>query len=256
MVCLGCQVAVPWQVPDPHAAAEELWDRGQEAMRAGDTDRAIECYEQSLALDPELARNHLSLAAAYLEKGDEPTACAHLAEYVTCHPEHLVIRLHLAELLYRLGRLEDARLHFERHIADAQDQGNEMARLIVRCHTRLMELAQLDHDGYHEHLHRGIGLYWLARQRADLPEPEDDLPVEGLLCKSAAELTLASRLCPEEARPYWYLYEVWARLGQRRPALRCLEAAQETAPFSYLSPRERRELHDTCHSLAAEPRIR
>jgi len=47
-------------------------------MKAGQADQAIALYQQSLNEDQERGKNHLSLAAAYLEKGDDRAACEHL----------------------------------------------------------------------------------------------------------------------------------------------------------------------------------
>src|SRR5262249_35092605 len=149
-------------------------------------------------------------------------ASVHLAQYVEAHPEQLVIRARYAELLLRLHRLPEARSEFERFVADAQDEGGAAADHAIHCHSRLMEIAAECDDAYGERLHRGIGLYLLARERESLLDAEEELPVEGLLCKAAAELTLARMECADEARACWYLYEVWQRLGQQRPARRWL----------------------------------
>lgn len=220
--------------------ARRLWEEGQSAMRQGQPDRAITCYQQSLAADPRLTRNHLSLAAAYLEKGDQAAACPHLSEYVVAHPDSVLVRVRHAELLWQLGHRREARAAFEGTVADAQDD-LEAAQLI-HCHTRLMLIAEAEADEYDEHLHRGIGLYLLARERAAAPDPEGELPAEGLLCRAAAELTLAHRQRDSEARPCWYLYQVWSQLAQRQPAGRCLREATTQAPFSYLTPSEQRGL--------------
>ena len=65
------------------------------------------------------------------------------------------------------------------------------------------------------------------------------MSAESLLCKAAGELILARRERPDEARPCWYLFEVWSQLAQRQPAARWLRAAEDAAPFSYLTPAER-----------------
>jgi hypothetical protein len=74
---------------------------------------------------------------------------------------------------------------------------------------------------------------------------------EGLLCKAAAELTLATRIRADEARPHLYLHAVWSRLLQSQPAGKSLHAAEDAAPFSYLTPAEHRRLQ-----LAARERDR
>jgi tetratricopeptide (TPR) repeat protein len=259
-LCVLC-VSSPWLVPpasaDDAAAAQArlLWARGQEAMRQGKPDEAIKYYEASLAADAGQKRAHLSLAAACVECGDEAGAERHLAQYVAAFPGHHVARLHHAELLLRLQRPKEARAQFERFVADAQDEPELAAKHLVHCHSRLMEIAEADGDEYAEHLHRGIGLYLLACERAGLPDPEDgDLSVESVLCKAAGELTMARLARRGEARPCWYLYAVWSRLAQRQPALRHLREADAAAPFSYLTPAEQRDLELACLNRDAEVR--
>jgi hypothetical protein len=67
---------------------------------------------------------------------------------------------------------------------------------------------------------------------------------------------LARLQAPDQARPCWYLYEVWSRLAQRQPALRHLREADMAAPFSYLTPAEKRNLRLACLSCEAEARSR
>jgi hypothetical protein len=238
------------------ARARQLWEQGQEAMRQGHADEAIRCYEQSLAADPAFARNHLSLAATYLEQGDQERACPELELYLQAYPGHLIVRAHYAELLLRLHRTQEADAEFRRFAADAQERGEEFARQLIHCHSRLMELAEAAEDGYGEHLHRGIGLFLLARDQATRADPDQGLSPESLLCRAAAELTLARAERPDEAQPCWYLYEVWSRLSQRQAALRCLREADEAAPFSYLTPAEQARLALACrrHEAQALPK--
>ncbi len=257
VACTGCQALAPAAETADAGAARQLWAQGQEAMRQGQADRAIRCYEQSLAADPHLARGHLSLAAAYLEKGETAAAEPHLARYVAANPEHHVVRAHYAELLLRLHKAPEARDQFERFIADVQDIPELASKHLIHCHSRLMEIAEDEGDDYAEHLHRGIGLFLLARERAALGETDDDEPsVEGVLCKAAGELSLARLRRREEARPSWYLHEVWTSLDQRRPAERHLREADLAAPFSYLTPAEKRDLSLARAACAAEGRGR
>ncbi len=243
MISLGCQVLAALAANEAPPAAETLWQQGQEAMRQGRPAEAVACYEQSLIRAPELTRNYLSLAAAYLELGSSANACTQLGRYVVAHPEDTQARTEYAELLARVGKVGRARAEYERCVADAQAEGAAAASLLIRCHSRLMEMAEALEDAYAEHLHRGIGLYLLARESEDLAEAEAALPSEGLFCKAAGELTLALEERPDEARPNWYLYAVWTRLGQRPLAQRSLRDAGEAAPFSYLTPVEQRGLH-------------
>jgi tetratricopeptide (TPR) repeat protein len=256
LLALGCQSLIPLEppsTPPAHSAAEtarQLWELGQRAMERGEPEEALRCYDRCLALDPKFDRIHLSLAAAHLEMGDEVAACPHLARYVEAFPDQYLIRLHLAELLLKVDERETAIDHFEQCVADAQEKGELALSQLIHCHAQLMDLAEEDEDVYHEHLHRGIGLMILARRRGGLADVDCDLTVEELLCKAAAELTLAHLDRPDEARPTWYLYEVWNGLAQNQPAQRFLRAASDAAPFTYLTANELRSLHIACQCQA------
>jgi tetratricopeptide (TPR) repeat protein len=202
---------------------------------------------------PATTPNPLTLAAIHLEKGEPAAAEPHLARYVATHPEHLVVRAHHAELLWRLGRLAEARRQYERFVADAQEVPPLAAKHLIHCHSRLMEIAEAEGDEYAEHLHRGIGLYLLACEQLALA-PEAGPSVEGALCRAAGELTLARVQRRDEARPSWYLYQVWNRLDQRRPALRHLREADASAPFSYLTATEKQGLQTALVAVEREGR--
>jgi tetratricopeptide (TPR) repeat protein len=244
-------LAAPLTAAEP-VSAQRLWEQGQDAMRDGRTDAAVGLYERSLALDPSLVNNHLSLAAAFLDKGDDERALPHLAQYVAAKPNHFVVRAHYAELLLRLGEYREAIVQYERFDADVQEHEDVAKQELITCHSRLMEIAVGHDDIYAAHLHRGIGLYLLACQGEQALPDDESLSTESLLCKAAGELTLARRQRPEEARPCWYLFAVWSRLSQRQPAARWLRAAEEAAPFSYLTPVERRNLQLAARGLDLE----
>jgi hypothetical protein len=153
------------------------------------------------------------------------------------------MRIHYAELLYRLHRPKEAKREFEHVIVDAQDEEMPVHNYLIQCHTRLMEIAEAEGDDYGEHLHRGIGVYYLACERVELPDLQGKLSAEGLFCQAAGELALARLDRSEEARPCWYLHEVWTRLNQSGPAVKNLRTALAAAPFCSLTPAERRDLH-------------
>lgn len=249
---------LPSQSPQPAAPAAVSpamanWKQGQQAMLEGHTEQAIASFKASLAQDASMACNYLSLAAAYLARGQDEQAADQLALYLKAQPDHFVARGQYAELLQRLDRLDEARDQYERFESDLQDHETLAQKHMVRCHTRLMDIAASIEDDYALHLHRGIGLYWLARQHGDAKDEEDEqLSREGLLCRAASELVQARREKPDDARACWYLHEVWSSLGQKQPALRWLRAAEEAAPFSYLTPAEQRHLHLACRRHAED----
>lgn len=250
---LGCQSHLLSSSSSDRAVL--LWEQGQQALKAGRLDDALTLYQQSLALDPGFTRNHLSIAAAFLQRGDNEGAALHLERYLSAHPNHFTVRGHYAELLHRLGRMDEAIAEYDRFDADAQELKPVGSEELIHCHSRLMELAEEQEDEYREHLHRGIGLFHLASEKKgdDLEQRQE---AESLLCKAAGELTLARSYRPEEGRASLYLYEVWTRLDQRRPALRSLREAREAGPFSGLTPHEQGRLQTACrrHELPAAVR--
>lgn len=184
----------------------------------------------------------LTQAAACIERGELTAAIDIIARHVQDHPEQFTVRAYLAEMYWRQDRWPDAQIEFARFIADAQSSGAEPARLI-HGHTRLMAIAEKTGDRDMEHLHRGIGLYWLARR-----EPKQST-AECLYCKAAGELSVAERARPDDARPKWYLHQVWSALEQPTRARNYLSAAARQSGFSDLTPAE---LADLSLARAAE----
>lgn len=186
----------------------------------------------------------LKRAAALVQAGQLESALPLLQRYVLDHPDHVLIRAHLAELHWRLHQPDAAEQQFARFTADAQAEEELLLPKLVHAHSRLMELAQADGDAYRERLHRGLGLWYLARQTTAVGTEGDEgrLSVEALLFESAAELTKAHELRPDEAQPCWYLHRVWAELGQPTPARRWLKEARTAAEWTTLTPLEREAL--------------
>jgi hypothetical protein len=223
--------------------AQKAWQIGQTALDHDRFDEAIGQFELSLRLDPGMVQNHLSIAAAHLALGQQQESLPHLAAYLKARPDHFLIRWHYAEVLMNLDRPGEALAQLDRFVASAQDHPRIAEEHLVACHTRMMELAERQGDEYREHLHRGIGLYLLAQKRAELRDARSRRLAEELLCKAAAELTLARVSRPSQARPCWYLYGVWTSLAQRQPAIRWLREAEHYGPMNDLTPAERRELY-------------
>jgi tetratricopeptide (TPR) repeat protein len=242
LIFFAISLSFAQETPVPPSAADKAWQMGKIALEADRVEEAIGQFQLSLRLDPKGVEPHLNLAAAYLLQGQEEQAIPHLLRYLAGRPGHAIVRAQLAELLLRLDRPEEARDHFERFCADVQDQPGAAQEHLVQSHSRLMEIAEDEGDEYAEHLHRGIGLFLFALKKAGSGK-EKAACDEGILFKAAAELTLARRCAPQEARPCWYLFRVWSQLGQRQPASRCLRAAEEAAPLSDLTQAERRGLH-------------
>src|SRR5262245_48909395 len=116
----------------------------------------------------------LTLAAKCLQDGDESGACTHLAAHVRAHPEQVMFRAHLAELLVKLGKDVEAKRHFERFVADARDATGPVGAHLIHCHTRLMEIGQRADDRFGEVSHRGAGLLLMVKEQDRDPSSRDD----------------------------------------------------------------------------------
>jgi Tfp pilus assembly protein PilF len=189
--------------------------------------------------DPPPPADSISLAADCLARGDDAGAACHLTTHVIAHPDQIVFRAQLAELLARLDRLPEAQSQFESAVAHAQEGSAAARGRLVHFHTRLMEIARQRGDQYREDLHRGIGLYLIAAHLANQGQSGD---TERLLFKATGALKEAQQHRPDDARTAWYLYRVWSQLDQPRPAERALRKAAGNAIGSDLTPAESREL--------------
>ena len=156
--------------------------------------------------------DHLTPAADALGRGDRSAAAVHLAAHVRRHPDQLMFRAQLAELLFTLDRAAEAKAEFERFAADAQSAGGPVRKHLVHCHTRLMELAGRADDRFAERFHRGVGL---ARLAADLG---DDEAAEEVVCQALRALTEARGLRPADPRVHLYLADAYDLTGNRRAA--------------------------------------
>jgi len=244
----------------PTRAAIALWQEGQEAMKKGDVPKALSCYQESQRLDPRLARVELSLAAAHLQAENQPKAAEHLRRYLDLEPGHWQIRQQLADLLSRLGHRALARRELELMLASARSAATtdaknpsdpEPVNHLIHGHGRLMELAEDEGNLPQYHLHRGMGLYYLAQS---IQDPATGQPVsktadagflpdrQDLLLKVVRELLEAQRLSPADTRSAWYLSKAWRELGQTTQADFWMQKVAMAHVPGDLTPQEEREL--------------
>ena len=185
--------------------------------------------------DPPEPDDPLTLAAECLGRGDQPAAATHLAAYVRAHPDQIMFRAHLAELLLKLDRDAEAKAQFERFVADAQDATGPPRGHLVHCHTRLMELGQRADDRFAERFHRGVGLLLLVNDAADDTREE-------ILCQAIKALIEAKEIRPADPRVHFYLADAHDRAGNRRGAATERAAARNLAAPGALTPSESRRL--------------
>jgi predicted Zn-dependent protease len=234
LLCFGCTALAPQSATSPVSSDPQPAVATQPRV----SNKPASVVARSPGPD---AKKLLTEAAKCLDEGDEAAALPLLQEYVAAHPDHASIRAHLAELLLRLHKPDEAKRQLERYVADAQQQGEPVDQQLIHAETRLVEIACGEEDAYAERLHRGIGLYVLA-ERAAKADEVDDAFVEKTLFQAVEELKAAVKERSEEPRPHWYLYQAWSELGQRLPAETHLRRARKLAFQDGLTPAEAQAL--------------
>lgn len=198
--------------------------------------------ESRLVVPADQAEQLLERAAAALAQGQERDAAALLEQYLHHEPRHLFIRAQVAELLYRQQLWEQSRHHFQCCVGLAQEFGDAAYSYLIHAHSRLVDIAEVEQDAFTEHLHRGIGLFELAREKARRSNASASREVDSILGRAALSLHDARTYDPRSARLYWYLYKVWSHLGQHSAACQALVQADELKFFAELTPQEKRDL--------------
>ncbi|MGL6096048.1 MAG: hypothetical protein ACRC7O_09665, partial [Fimbriiglobus sp.] len=198
--------------------------------------------ETLTAPEDAMAVDHLSEAATRIDRGDDAGALPHLRAHVDAHPDAVMVRAYVAELLLRLDRLPESAAAFARVVADGQETDGPARGHLVHCHTRLMEIARQSDDRYAEELHRGIGLLLLVRKWDADPARRDDAAAERTLTKAAAALRAARDERPADPRANLYLADVYDRLGQPSAAAEARRAARDAGPDAALTAGERKGL--------------
>lgn len=206
--------------------------------------------EKELAAPAEID-DPLGLAADAMVAGNDVVAAKQLTRHVKAHPDQLVFRNQLAEILFKLERYADAQYHFEKFDEMATGSSKSLLGRRIHCHTRLMEIAQIREEAFAEKLHRGIGLFLIGCEVQSKAEDPGELSAdaEKLWCRAANELNEAHKLREGDSRPVWYSYLVWTRLDQPRPAEKALKVAAANSIFSSLPAGEDREMRSVLDSM-------
>jgi Flp pilus assembly protein TadD len=150
--------------------------------------------------------------AECLARADHRGAAAHLSAYVRANPDQPLFRLQLADLCARAALPAEAKVHYERFVADAEDGPPALRPHLVTAHIKLMGLAQARGDTFAEALHRGAGLLQLVKDQ-DGTADRDPAFCEEMLCKALKALTEAKELRPGDPRPRAALAQVYERAG-------------------------------------------
>jgi tetratricopeptide (TPR) repeat protein len=118
LVCLREVLEIDPEFEEAH------YNIGCHLRLAGDLDAALECFQRAIAIDPDYAVAHAELGFILMRRNDDRAyrqtaadmqqlALYHLRRAVELDPEYHWSRLYLANLLWQLKRVRQARVHFE-----------------------------------------------------------------------------------------------------------------------------------------------
>jgi tetratricopeptide (TPR) repeat protein len=105
--------------------AADLNSQAGRLLEAGDTNRAIQLFQQAVALLPANETLHYNLAIAFALAGDPTNAEHEYKEALRLLPDYPEAHQKYGDLLVRLGRLPEA----EEHLAEAVEQMPDVAQV-------------------------------------------------------------------------------------------------------------------------------
>ena len=98
-------------------SADVHFARGQILDLYGQTDAAIRCWKNCLAIEPAFARAEERIGQVLIHCGEFEEAIAYLERAEKLDPDLPDVRLHLAKTLFRLGRIDEAEPILQRETA-------------------------------------------------------------------------------------------------------------------------------------------
>ncbi|UCG80800.1 MAG: tetratricopeptide repeat protein [Desulfobacterales bacterium] len=97
--------------------AEEWFKKGNEAAEAGDYEKAIRCFERTIALDPMHLSGYRNIGCVYGMRGMWDEAIEPFKKALAINPNDAHIRHNLGFCWYKKGILDEAIAEFEKAIA-------------------------------------------------------------------------------------------------------------------------------------------
>ncbi len=196
--------------------------RGYIFSRAGQTQEAIDQYEQALRLKPDYAEAHENLGVALEKTGKLQEAIGHYEQAVLIRPEYPEAHYNLGVALERVGRA-----------TEAIDQYEQALRLTPTFTEARYNLAvALQRAG---RAPEAVGQYeQLLRLKPDYAEAHNNLGVvlfgQGRLQEAIGCYEEALRLKPDYAEAHYNLGLVLLRLGKMDETIRHWEQAVQIKP--------------------------
>ena len=119
---IGCYIKGVEQVLKAGMDSAELrTDLGNDYLKQGRVDEAIDQYKRAVEVDRRQAIAHLNLGRAYIQKGDADAALACLQRAEDLHFDPAQLAYYRAKVLLQAGKNEDARTQLRQTLAKLPD---------------------------------------------------------------------------------------------------------------------------------------
>lgn len=127
-------------------AQQSAFDRGAQALAAGNADSAVSIFEKLVESKPELAAAHANLGTALMMREDEALARSSLQRAVALDPSLVEAQLRLGVLHRRAGNFEKAEAAYKAALEQAPDHRNAHLNLGILYDVYLQRPQQaLEH---------------------------------------------------------------------------------------------------------------
>jgi tetratricopeptide (TPR) repeat protein len=222
---------------DQHFLDDYSWIRsGNEFLRAGEIEHAVERYQAALKLNPDNANAHQRLALL-LDRTDKKQAIVHMREAVRLNPHDPITRFVLGCSLASSGDLTNAIAHFEEGVRRLLPSDVQQYEAVDRQH-RLPEAIHYKLALAYQQTGRFSDAELQYREAlklsSDYPEVQQNLGMlmlrSGRLDEAADHLVAALKLMPESASAHNCLGIVRQRQGRKAEALDCYQKAVACDP--------------------------
>ncbi len=210
--------------------AESYYDEGLTASVKGDLDKAVQCFEKALELDPQMSAAAHQLAKCAMRVGDWARAVHLLTQVIRSRPKLIPPRLDLGTALLEMNQPDRARGVFK-EVLEAEPTN---ARALLGFAQ--IEFAQGNWQGATAFAERSLavsgpsfpGLFLLgraARLCGNLAASNDALNQADALIQKSIEAS------PDQPEPYFLRGEVFFAKEDFPNAIDCYRAAETRAEY-------------------------